>query len=74
MGRLILAAFACLIAGGLAAGEPDGAPCVTVSPATDRCEYVTEGRASLVEGAWSDALYDGTHRFFRVTARPKTGQ
>ena len=52
----------------------NGAPCVTVSPATDRCEYVTEGRASLAEGAWSDALYDGTHRFFRVTARPKTGQ
>ena len=52
----------------------NGAPCVTVSPATDRCEYLTEGRASLADGDWSDALYDGTHRFFRVTARPKTGQ
>ena len=52
----------------------NGAPCVTVSPATDRCEYVTEGRASLADGDWSDALYDGTHRFFRITARPKTGE
>ena len=52
----------------------NGAPCVTVSPVSDRCEYTAEGRASLSEGDWSDALYDGTHKFFRITARPKVGQ
>ena len=49
----------------------NGAPCVTASPSTDRCDYEVEGRASLSDGEWAEARYDGTHRFFRVTAKPR---
>ena len=49
----------------------NGAPCVTVSPATDRCEYEVQGRAELTGGDWSAARYDGMHKFFRVLAKPK---
>ena len=49
----------------------NGAPCVTVSPSTDRCDYEVQGRAELAGGDWEAARYDGTHRFFRVSAKPK---
>ena len=54
----------------------NGAPCVTCSPATERCEYVTKGRSALDGGAggWEPARYDGTHRFFRVEATPRTAR
>lgn len=49
----------------------NGAPCVTVSPSTDRCDYEVQGRAELAGGDWEAARYDGTHKFFRVSAKPK---
>ena len=54
----------------------NGAPCVTCSPVTERCEYVTKGRSTLDggEGGWEPARYDGTHRFFRVEATPRTAR
>lgn len=49
----------------------NGCPCVTASPLTDRCAYAVEGRESLSGGGWARALFDGTHRFFRVMVSPK---
>ena len=52
----------------------NGVPCVTCSPVTERCEYVTKGRSTLDGGdaGWEPARYDGTHRFFRVEVAPRT--
>ena len=52
----------------------NGAPCVTCSPVSERCDYVTKGRSTLdgVDTNWEPARYDGTHQFFKVEATPKT--